>query len=316
MSIKVYLHYHPIGASEKKTSKISIPASWLSSKTVADVITLYAKGYNAKNPDDPIETPLFHMEDGDNTSLYSDAICGTVMNDHGDYYIRPGVCMKPAATETERDPSLVRCKNYGCNQYFREEENHDTACHHHTSPPVFHDTLKYWSCCSDRKAYDFESFQQITGCGVGRHSTVNTGITISASPNAITGDEFAPQQVQLKSIASYNAENPAAASSEQTAARAAAAATVRKSTRSADGVTAKCSRMGCGKVFNVADNNNRACRFHCGAPVFHDVAKFWSCCPDRRKYDFDTFLAVEGCRYGYHDDGEISEEQVAETIPV
>jgi hypothetical protein len=312
MSIKVYLHYQPASGGDKKTSKIQIPKSWVDTKTVADVIELYAKGYNSKSPEDPIVTPEFHMEDSDHNELYSDVICGTVLADHGDYNIKRGVSLKPIVAETVRDPALVRCKNYGCNQYFREEDNHAEACQHHTAPPVFHDTLKYWSCCPNRKAFDFETFQQITGCNKGHHSTVNAGVSISASPNATAGGEFAPVSVPLKSIDSYNAENPTAASSEQTAARAAAAATVRTSTRSADGQTAKCLRMGCNKPFNVADNHPRACRFHCGAPIFHDAAKFWSCCPGWKKYDFDAFLAVEGCRFGYHDDGVIDADLVAQ----
>lgn len=52
---------------------------------------------------------------------------------------------RPAAEEDHT--GMVRCTNYGCNKWYRPEENNDTACHYHTAPPVFHDASKGWSCC-------------------------------------------------------------------------------------------------------------------------------------------------------------------------
>jgi len=106
----------------------------------------------------------------------------------------------------------------------------------------------------------------------------------------------------LKSIAAYNTENPNAT----TAAASAAKSLVRKSSRKTDG-TAKCQRKGCQKDFVVAENSAAACLcvFHAGQPVFHDAVKFWSCCSDKKCFDFDEFLAVPGCQVGVHDDGEI-----------
>jgi hypothetical protein len=34
-------------------------------------------------------------------------------------------------------------------------------------PPVFHETAKYWACCPNKKAYDWDDFQNIPGCLVG-----------------------------------------------------------------------------------------------------------------------------------------------------
>lgn len=115
----------------------------------------------------------------------------------------------------------------------------------------------------------------------------------------------APAPVALKSIADYNSENPNASS----AASSAAKSLIRKSSRKEDG-TAKCQRKGCQKVFQVAENTSEAslCVFHRGQPVFHDAVKFWSCCPEKKCFDFDEFLAVPGCGTGVHDDGEIDIE--------
>lgn len=221
-----------------------------------------------------------------------------------DYYVKSGTCIKQAAiTESADSVFKLKCKNYGCNKYFTEEENDDSACQHHSGPPVFHDTAKYWSCCGDRKkAYDFETFQQIPYCSTGRHSVVNAGMSISASPNATvaTASEAAPV---LKSIADFNTTNSAAPTAASNAAKIVTAP--RKSSRSADGLTAKCQRKGCQQQFTVADNDATACTYHKGQAVFHDAVKFWSCCPERRCYDFDEFLAVPGCAKGCHDDGVI-----------
>ncbi|KAI8072864.1 HSP20-like chaperone [Gongronella butleri] len=70
----------------------------------------------------------------------------------------------------------------------------------------------------------------------------------------------------------------------------------------------KCTRKGCGKDYDPADNQDNACQFHSGAPVFHEGLKGWSCCK-KRVTDFDEFLALPGCTHGKHTD-----EQPVETV--
>ena len=99
------------------------------------------------------------------------------------------------------------CTNFGCNTKYCERANHDGpsraaaqipslslsfsvlavlgeraslyacvgACRHHTKPPVFHETAKYWSCCPHKKAYDWESFMEIKGCAHGMHTDLKQG---------------------------------------------------------------------------------------------------------------------------------------------
>lgn len=247
--------------------------------------------------------------------IYSDAIVSTVLQDRYDYYLHDGAHVKPeaslkAAAATEDDSVFkLRCKNFGCNQFYTEEENSDTACKHHTAPPIFHDRVKGWSCCKEKKAYDWEEFQAIEGCTVGRHSTVATGHKIFADSPTVTAcneaearnpGESAPAPI-LRSIDDYNKQNPEASTA---AAAAVKTMSTRKSTRRDDG-TAKCQNKGCQQVFTVADNNATSCTHHKGQPVFHDAVKLWSCCPHKKCYDFDEFMAVAGCTQGYHDDGEI-----------
>lgn len=298
---KIYLHFKEASFPEK-TLKIGIPASW-STKNISDVIALFVKSYNKEFPEKTLECENLHLVNEQDAKLYSNDTVGNFIFDRGDYNIKFGQYVKTEKVVVH--DSRPRCKNYGCNMYFTEEENHDMACKHHTGPPIFHDTMKCWSCCTDRKAFDFESFQEIKGCCVGRHSLLEPHVIIAPSPTASfrQGQSASTEQsaAPLKSIEQYNSTNP-------TAVTAASAAlkqfSVRKSSRKDDG-TARCQRPGCQKTFVVSENSSNACVYHQGQAVFHDTAKFWSCCPDRKCYDFDDFMKIKGCCVGCHDDGVI-----------
>lgn len=302
MSIKVYLHYDEPGSPEK-TSKLSIPASW-SSKTVQDVINLFAKPYNDKNPDHTIG--VVHLTTKEGQKIPSDGTVVEFLGDHNDYYIKPGAFLRSSVVETTKaKDTRPRCRNYGCNKHYAEDENHDTACEHHAGPPIFHDVSKFWSCCPTKKAFDFESFQTLPTCMVSKHSSVDPSISLGASPNARNidseGSVKASDGPVLKSISDFNATTEGAVTAESSALKA---LTQRKSSRKPDG-TARCQRRGCQQTFEVINNNPTACQYHKGQAIFHDAVKFWSCCTDRKCHDFDDFLAVPGCERGYHDDGEI-----------
>lgn len=306
MSIRVYIHYETDSAPHK-TSKLTVPKKWVSEKNVSDVIGLFTDAYNKANPDHALDTNNVHLVNNSSEKLYSDDIIGGVMTDHYDYYVNLGAHNKPTSVFRQDQPesdTRLRCRNYGCNQRYLEEENTDTACKHHVAPPIFHDRIKGWSCCKEKKAYDWEEFQGIEGCTLGRHSTIDPQMLFARSPTvdaANAAEEKNPGPV-LKSIAAFNEENPDAASAASSAAKTMAAP--RKSTRRDDG-TAKCQNKGCQKVFVVEDNSASACTFHAGQPVFHDAIKFWSCCPEKKCYDFESFLEVPGCARGFHDDGVI-----------
>lgn len=265
MALKLYIHWEQTGYPEK-TSKIQIPKSWLQ-KTVKDVIGLFAMPYNNHNKETPIEIDNVHFQTIDGVKIYSNDLIGDVLEDKYDYHIKLGTHVRSIVeTTTTIDENLLRCKNYGCNQYYKEDENNEDSCKHHIAPPIFHDTMKCWSCCRDKKAYDFESFQLITGCTIGKHSQIAQKIAIAASPNApttsTTTNTDTVAQPQLKSISDFNLKNPNAASSEQTASKIITA--TRKSTRNADGITAKCQHKGCQKEFTIAENNTTACTYHSG----------------------------------------------------
>ena len=321
MSIKVYLHLELDGYPEK-TSKLTIPKGWVTKgeKTVADVIDLFLEGYNKaliegegngsmKSPLKVDEVHLATTTDSSGIKVYSDAVIQGNLEDRTDYFIILGSYTKPSSSsnaatgggDSAAASGLLKCKNFGCQKMYREEENHDTACYHHSMPPFFHDTAKGWQCCKDgKKAFDWDDFQKLPTCCVGRHSSEERQTIFKASPTVEAAACAIANAPPVKSIADYNTANPTAV----TAASAAKKLMQRKSTRKEDG-TAKCLRKGCQKVFRFDENSIEACRYHKGEPVFHDTYKYWSCCADKKCYDFDAFMAVPGCSVGYHDDGEI-----------
>ncbi|TNY22477.1 chord-domain-containing protein [Rhodotorula diobovata] len=65
---------------------------------------------------------------------------------------------------------------------------------------------------------------------------------------------------------------------------------------------AKCTRRGCGLEFDPDHNDQAACSFHPGAPVFHEGLKSWSCCSAVSKpvTDFDDFMKIPPCATGTH----------------
>uniref|UniRef100_A0A8C4KMN3 Integrin subunit beta 1 binding protein 2 n=1 Tax=Dromaius novaehollandiae TaxID=8790 RepID=A0A8C4KMN3_DRONO len=65
------------------------------------------------------------------------------------------------------------CKNAACKIYQGPESNAGT-CTFHPGVPVFHEGMKYWSCCAVRTT-DFGAFLEQPGCSTGRHCWAEKG---------------------------------------------------------------------------------------------------------------------------------------------
>lgn len=63
------------------------------------------------------------------------------------------------------------CKNNGCKGTF-SNGTAETNCTHHPGYPVFHEGMKYWSCCQ-RKTTEFQQFLDQEGCDIGKHKWVD-----------------------------------------------------------------------------------------------------------------------------------------------
>ncbi len=62
-----------------------------------------------------------------------------------------------------------RCKRHGCLKHYKEDENSETSCLYHPGQPIFHDLKKGWTCCN-KIVYDWDEFQKLPTCAVGRHT--------------------------------------------------------------------------------------------------------------------------------------------------
>lgn len=63
------------------------------------------------------------------------------------------------------------CKNNGCKVNYEGEPSNLDLCRYHPGIPIFHEGLKYWSCCQ-KKTTDFSEFLEQLGCSTGHHCWV------------------------------------------------------------------------------------------------------------------------------------------------
>lgn len=61
-----------------------------------------------------------------------------------------------------------KCKNSGCTVSYESPATNETECVYHSGVPIFHEGMKYWSCCQ-KKTSDFSAFMAQVGCETGRH---------------------------------------------------------------------------------------------------------------------------------------------------
>lgn len=81
------------------------------------------------------------------------------------------VKLESSANEDSGDgvpPIGTSCKNGGCKASYEGVQSIDDQCTHHPGFPVFHEGMKYWSCCV-RKTSDFNLFLEQVGCSTGKH---------------------------------------------------------------------------------------------------------------------------------------------------
>merc|ERR1712157_98449 len=90
----------------------------------------------------------------------SDAIIIDTIPDRSDIYIVHG----PSQTKQEMEEMAralaeerrlelertVACVHFGCKKRFPRGGPYP-ECQYHKSPPVFHETAKFWSCCPHKK---------------------------------------------------------------------------------------------------------------------------------------------------------------------
>lgn len=167
--------------------------------------------------------------------------------------------------------------------------------------------MKGWSCCKKR-VVDFDEFLAIPGCTWGRHSSEKVEAPAKAEPEPAKTEAA---HVTNEGVEVYGKKQSEPVVEAQPAAAAPPPVEEKKpevieeddeSLPVPEGTT--CKRRGCGRVWkdqatSRGDGPEAVCRFHPGAPIFHEGSKGWSCC-SRKVLDFDEFLKIEGCKEGKH----------------
>ncbi|XP_037082848.1 cysteine and histidine-rich domain-containing protein 1-like [Pollicipes pollicipes] len=72
---------------------------------------------------------------------------------------------RPEAADAGQLQPGTSCKNGGCKETYG---SCSAECRFHSGVPIFHEGMKYWSCCQ-RKTSDFSAFLAQEGCTTGDH---------------------------------------------------------------------------------------------------------------------------------------------------
>jgi len=188
-TMKVFLRYEDNeDESKHKTLKITLPKSWKNGPT-SRLLDQFVESYNggSEGQSNHLESVGMHLalRRSTSTAAYdttaatsledvpSDGIIIETIADRDDVF----VCHGPSRTkdeinaerkakldqEKEAQKNLSKCVHFGCNQRFPKGGPYP-ECKYHTGPPVFHETAKFWSCCPNKKAYDWDGFQTLPSC--------------------------------------------------------------------------------------------------------------------------------------------------------
>ena len=226
--MKVLLHYEDNDNTElHKSLRITLPKKWKTGPTSL-LLTQFVESYNENEmfASNPLREDDLHLairrSGADGTEplmpLASDANNIDVIPDRSDVYIMHGpsqtVQQMEDQSRAERErrkqelASTVQCTHFGCKNRFPKGGPYPPCCYH-ASPPVFHETAKFWSCCPTKKAYDFDEFEQIPGCQTGVCSEVRE------EQKQFLGGSDLREQVEvtkLKSIDDFNKSQAAGGS--------------------------------------------------------------------------------------------------------
>lgn len=228
--MKVFIHYEGHANEEMhKTSKVTLPKKWLSGPLSA-VLDLFLSAYNPKYPANQLEASKVHLENDKGQALSGECIVSDYIAPSADIYVKHGpaplltsvtagrIGASPPPPPTPPPPvhsvdstGLQLCKRFGCQKKFDPTHNHDASCTYHRLPPVFHETVKFWACCPDKKTYSWDSFMEVQGCTVGAHTnekpkqpSVLGGVDVRDGNDG--SETPASEGERLKTIAEYNAE--------------------------------------------------------------------------------------------------------------
>jgi len=193
--MKITLRYEE--ADEKElhmTLRLTLPKKYQTGPS-KDVVKLFADHYNKKHAEHPLDAAVLHLKVVGGNHLELGAKMEDFVASGDECYLLGGEVLTGSEAPAKRVPASspappppapvaaaaaaggakaekgkLRCKRFGCNKHFDPDAEPQEECVHHKAAPVFHETAKWWSCCTEKKAYDWEQFMKIPGCQKGTHS--------------------------------------------------------------------------------------------------------------------------------------------------
>lgn len=117
--------------------------------------------------------------------------------------------------DAEADNGVVTegtsCRNNGCRTTYKDESSNDETCVYHSGIPIFHEGMKYWSCCQ-QKTTDFSNFLNQAGCISGKHvwTKKDDGTKVSCrhdwhqTPSFVTISVFSKLPSPAKTVVKVN----------------------------------------------------------------------------------------------------------------
>lgn len=115
------------------------------------------------------------------------------------------------AVPTQVQPG-TSCKNNACKGSYVDEMSDTEMCVHHPGVPVFHEGMKFWSCC-ERRTTEFDKFLEQAGCTSGKHlwikkedpgKKVNCRIDWHQTAQFVTISAFAKVAIPEKTVIKSN----------------------------------------------------------------------------------------------------------------
>lgn len=201
---------------------------------------------------------------------------------------------------------MPKCTNLGCLKEYKDEENNENACVYHDGKPIFHDLKKGWNCCN-QIVYDWDEFQKLKGCKVGKHVdskkedvlfSKSDSVTLGNLPdnnNQNNSQKIETPKIVVKDINEYEKEQQRIAEEKKKL----ESQKEKFPMKNSEGKF-YCSNAGCtSKTYKEEENNDTACKYHVGKPVFHDLVKYWTCCKIET-WDWDEFMKIPTCGVGKH----------------
>ena len=197
----------------------------------------------------------------------------------------------------ENQETQKKCTHLGCGKLYYEKDNIEGACHYHDGKPMFHDTKKGWTCCN-QVAYDWDEFQKLPPCKVGKHTDVPQGKMEFFKSDTVANTQRAIDKNENNKVLNIDDFNAAEKKKKEEKMKL-EGEKPKEIIKNSEGKY-YCGNPGCqSKIYDPNDNPEGCCKHHLGQPVFHDRKKMWSCCK-QEAYDWDDFEKLPPCAVSKH----------------